>query len=375
MYTNQVSNGIVTDYNKDSLQPSMTKPSKLLLTSIGVGILLIVATLALAAATLVIVTSRLKETTTAVTTTTAAAAITTTTAAAAVTTTTAAAAITTTTAAAAVTTTTPSLNSEYAQSIKISDVMTHLNQLQRIATGASGTRAINTPGFNQTLDYIYNYLSTYTNFKLARSYFYLRNFVLGGNPILLTSINGVTMNRTFSTNLSAAEFYIVQYTRSANFPSYVPITVIPNVGCTDADWLAANPLPAGSVALVKRGDCTFVDKAALASKYNVAALLIYNDGTAPDRVPPMFITLGQTNELPALFLSYTLGQELADAAQDPSNNVGVRLIIPIANDATYPVGNICADTPTGDVTQTIVIGSHSDSVAAGPGINDNGKLH
>jgi carboxypeptidase Q len=183
------------------------------------------------------------------------------------------------------------------------------------------------------------------------------------------------VNRTFSTNLSAAEFYIVQYTRSANFPSYVPITVIPNVGCTDADWLAASPSPSGLVALVKRGDCTFVDKAALASKYNVAALLIYNDGTAPDRVPPMFITLGQTNELTALFLSYTLGQELANAAQNPSNNVGVRLIISLANDATYPVGNICADTPTGDVTQTIVIGSHSDSVPAGPGINDNGKCH
>jgi len=38
-----------------------------------------------------------------------------------------------------------------------------------------------------------------------------------------------------------------------------------------------------------------------------------------------------------------------------------------------PVENICADTPTGDVTQTIVIGSHSDSVPAGPGINDNGS--
>ena len=40
----------------------------------------------------------------------------------------------------------------------------------------------------------------------------------------------------------------------------------------------------------------------------------------------------------------------------------------------FPVGNICADTPTGDITQTIVIGSHSDSVPAGPGINDNGKF-
>ncbi|CAF5017272.1 unnamed protein product, partial [Rotaria socialis] len=118
---------------------------------------------------------------------------------------------------------------------------------------------------------------------------------------------------------------------------------------------------------------TFAEKAALASQYNAAALLIYNDGEAPDRFAPVFINLGQSNELPALSLSYNLGKQLADAAQNPSNNVGVRIIIQMADESSYPVGNICADTPTGDVTQTIVIGSHSDSVPAGPGINDNGS--
>ncbi|CAF5131446.1 unnamed protein product, partial [Rotaria socialis] len=61
-----------------------------------------------------------------------------------------------------------------------------------------------------------------------------------------------------------------------------------------ADWLAASPAPAGQVALVKRGDCTFAEKAALASQYNAAALLIYNDGEAPDRFAPVFINLGQS---------------------------------------------------------------------------------
>ena len=35
--------------------------------------------------------------------------------------------------------------------------------------------------------------------------------------------------------------------------------------------------------------------------------------------------------------------------------------------------NILVDTPTGDPSQTIVTGSHLDSVPAGPGINDNGS--
>jgi Zn-dependent M28 family amino/carboxypeptidase len=44
-----------------------------------------------------------------------------------------------------------------------------------------------------------------------------------------------------------------------------------------------------------------------------------------------------------------------------------------ANNVAVPVGKICADTLTGNATQTIVIGSPSDSVPAGPGINDNGE--
>ncbi len=74
-----------------------------------------------------------------------------------------------------------------------------------------------------------------------------------------------------------------------------------------------------------------------------------------------------------MFLSYTLGQELADAARDSAANISVFINIAV-NAISIPVGNICADIPTGDVTQTIVIDSHSDSAPAGPGINDNGQL-
>ncbi len=128
------------------------------------------------------------------------------------------------------------------------------------------------------------------------------------------------------------------------------------------------------MALVKHGRCVFGDKAALAAKYNVAALLLYNDGALPDRVSPIESSLAQNNTLPALFLSFTVGQALVNAAQDTSQNAKVQLVIDAKDLPNFPVGNICADTPTGTITQTIVIGSHSDSVAAGPGINDNGTI-
>jgi hypothetical protein len=266
-----------------------------------------------------------------------------------------------------------SANVRYASSIQFNEVIDHLNALQNIATTTSGNRAVRTLGFNRTLDYITNYLALNTNLQVTTRFFNLRNYQLFGTPTFSSVINGVVTPHTYSTNLAVAEFYQIQYTTSADITSDVLLTVIPNLGCSDADWLAAVPPPAGLVALVKRGDCTFESKAILASKYNVAALLIYNDGT-PGNIQPILANAGQNNRVPALFLSYTLGQALVTAVNDPTQIVSVRLTI-VTDTALNPVGNICADTPTGDPTQTILIGSHSDSVTAGPGINDNGKLN
>ncbi len=267
----------------------------------------------------------------------------------------------------------PSSGASLAASIRIEEVMSHLNELQRIATASNGTRAINTAGFNATLNYISNYLTANTNYKVTKTFFFVRDFALASNPILILSINDVTKTYNYSSDLSTAEFYHVKYSTSAKFSDYVELTVIPNVGCSDDDWQKADPPPTGRVALVKRGICLFRDKAALAAKYNVAAVLLYNDGMSPDRVSPIEISLAQENTVPALFLSFTVGQALANAASDTSKNARVQLVIDTQNLPDFPVGNICADTPTGNITQTIVIGSHSDSVPAGPGINDNGK--
>ncbi|CAF3442452.1 unnamed protein product [Rotaria socialis] len=267
-----------------------------------------------------------------------------------------------------------SANSDLAASIHIDEVMSYLNGLQRIGKAEHGTRAVGTSGFNATLDFIRSYLTANTNYKVTTSVFSVIQTALAREPILMSSINGNVVNHTYSASASSTEFYYVQHTRSANFSDYVDLTVIPNVGCSDADWRKASPPPAGRVVLVKRGDCTFVEKGELASKYKAAALLLYNDGTAPDRMAPLFVTLGENNTLPALFLSFDLGQKLATAATEMrAGNVRAKLNIVRRSDFPILSANICADTPTGDPTQTIVIGSHSDSVTDGVGINDNGS--
>jgi hypothetical protein len=268
-----------------------------------------------------------------------------------------------------------SLYSSLVEATRITDVMGHLSELYRIAMAENGTRAINTRGFNRTLDYITNYLSTHTNYRITKTYFPIRSFQLASNPILLISINGVITNRTYSTNLSQAEFFYVLYSAPINLMNFVGLTAIPNVGCSNEDWLNANPSPSGRIALVKRGVCYFEEKAALAAQYNATGILIYNDGASSARNEPIAISLEQSNKLPALFLSFKLGQELVNALQNPAAGTSARIIINLVDLPPFPAGNICADTLTGDITQTIVVGSHSDGVPAGPGINDNGKFY
>ncbi len=262
----------------------------------------------------------------------------------------------------------PKLNSVLAETIRIDDLMNHLRQLQRIADESNGNRAINTRGFNETVNYIYNYLTNHViGLKVKRETFQVRNFALAKNPIVLSLINGTIKNLTYSSTLARSEFTYVNYSTSANFKKYVRVINIPNFGCDRSEWQNAS----GLVALVKGGGkCTYAEKGIFAENSGVRALLFYNHGETSSNLAPFIVRLRQANQLPALFLSYAAGQTLANAT---STEVSVKLEIELQNLGTFPVDNICADTTHGDPMQTIVVGSHSDSVPAGPGINDNGK--
>ncbi|CAF0943139.1 unnamed protein product [Adineta ricciae] len=262
----------------------------------------------------------------------------------------------------------PKLNSSLAETIRIDDLMTHLKQLQRIADESNGNRAINTRGFNETVNYIYNYLQNQVSgLQIKRQTFRLRNFALAKSPILLSLINGIEKNYTYSTVLARSEFNYVNYSTAANFSEYVPVVHISNYGCQESDWRNASHF----VALVKTGGkWTFAEKSVLARNNGAKALLFYSNGENSYSLAPFTIRLRQSNELPALSLSYAVGQALVNVTL--ISKVAVKMFIELQNLPTFPVDNICADTLQGDARQTIVVGSHSDSVPVGPGINDNG---
>jgi len=142
------------------------------------------------------------------------------------------------------------------------------------------------------------------------------------------------------------------------------VSVVPSLGCSAADFAGfAN----GTIALISRGNCTFQQKVQLAEAAAAKGVLIYNDGTAPDRTGLFAGSLGVTASIPVFALPFGLGEAFREFP-------GILLHMAVsALQYNTTTCNVIADSTKGDPSLTIVLGSHLDSVPAGPGINDNGS--
>ena len=127
--------------------------------------------------------------------------------------------------------------------------------------------------------------------------------------------------------------------------------------------------PRGAVALLRRGTCFMFQKARNAKAAGAAAVLIANEGV-PGRTAPIMGTLVRAGiGIPVLGISSALGSELARSAQ--AGTVEVRIEVSVVTRRARAV-NVIADLP-GQRGGAVLLGAHLDSVANGPGINDNGS--
>jgi Zn-dependent M28 family amino/carboxypeptidase len=146
-------------------------------------------------------------------------------------------------------------------------------------------------------------------------------------------------------------------------------------GCEAADFTG---FTAGNVALMQRGTCSFRVKADNAQAAGASAVVIFNEGqpaspTQPeDRTVVIQGTLGTPGvTIPVVGTSYAIGAELTE--QTRAGAVTAHVSTATISE-TRTTKNVIADYKGGgDPTQTILVGSHLDSVPAGPGINDNGS--
>jgi Zn-dependent M28 family amino/carboxypeptidase len=119
----------------------------------------------------------------------------------------------------------------------------------------------------------------------------------------------------------------------------------------------------GKVVLVSRGDIRFVDKLDAAVAAGARAVIIYNN--QPGNFTGSLIGV---SKIPAVSVAQADGQELRQAIRAGNTNVHVTVD---ASMAQSTAANVVAIKPGGP--RSIVIGGHFDTVAAGPGANDNGS--
>ncbi|GAQ05319.1 probable leucine aminopeptidase 2 [Aspergillus lentulus] len=170
-----------------------------------------------------------------------------------------------------------------------------------------------------------------------------------------------------SLTVDGKSYVATTMTYSPSVNATAPLAVVNNLGCVESDYPTDLK---GKIALVKRGECPFATKSVLSAKAGAAAALVYNNIEGS-----MAGTLGgPTNEMgpyaPIAGISLADGQALIQLTQAGPVTANLWINSQVENRTTY---NVIAQTKGGDPNNVVALGGHTDSVEAGPGINDDGS--
>ncbi|KAL5342241.1 hypothetical protein BJX70DRAFT_338969 [Aspergillus crustosus] len=144
------------------------------------------------------------------------------------------------------------------------------------------------------------------------------------------------------------------------------LSILSTLGCNPEEFTDVED----KIVLVQRGNCTFAEKSVYAARAGAAAAIAYNN------VPGSLAgTLGAAqSELGAyaaiLGISLEDGEALIASAEEGPLTVELVINARSENRTTH---NVIAQTKGGDPKNVISLGGHTDSVDAGPGINDDGS--
>jgi Zn-dependent M28 family amino/carboxypeptidase len=258
--------------------------------------------------------------------------------------------------------------------VTVAGIMEHEAALQAIANANGGTRASGTPGYAASVDYVSDLL-TEAGYEVTVQNFTYDQFILNSSAFQRVSPEP----KTYVEGLDG-EYSPMDYSGAGDFTAPLALAggiTIPSPGgstsgCTAADYTG---FPTGAIALVQRGTCSFREKAEAAQAAGAVAVVIFNEGNDDpndDRLGVIAGTLDPPqDDIPVIGTSFAVGQELYNRVTG-GQSVTVRVAVD-AEVQTTATANVIADTPTGRVDRTVVVGAHLDSVAEGPGINDNGS--
>jgi Zn-dependent M28 family amino/carboxypeptidase len=253
-----------------------------------------------------------------------------------------------------------------ADATTVSGIMRHERALSNIAERNGGTRASGTAGFDKSRDYVVGQLQSAGWQATVQPFDFPYFQELAPSTLERTAPTPKTYTDEFATMDFSGSGDVTGNVQAVDLT--LPPTPEPSStsGCEAADFAG---FTAGNIALVQRGTCTFGEKVANAEAAGASGVLIFNEGQ-PGRQDTLTGTLGGPTTLPVLGLSFAAGDELAGLVAAGTTTVHMVTSTLSETRTTY---NTIADAPNGRADHTVVVGSHLDSVVAGPGINDDGS--
>ncbi|WP_137724047.1 M20/M25/M40 family metallo-hydrolase [Prescottella subtropica] len=228
-----------------------------------------------------------------------------------------------------------------------------LEQLQRIADEHGGNRAVGTPGYDASVDYVVGQLED-AGFDVDTPEFAVDVFTVQAETLRVGGRDVPTTTLGYSPSTPPGGLTA----------RLVPLAPGEAPGCdaSSYDGLDAS----GAVVLVDRGGCPFARKQQVAADRGAAAVVVA-DNVDEDLIGG---TLGGRDaaRIPSAAVTQADGAALRDAA----NDTAVTLVLDTTTDSAVS-RNVIAQTRTGDGGNVVMAGAHLDSVPAGPGIDDNGS--
>lgn len=245
----------------------------------------------------------------------------------------------------------PSISQPLVRAMTADRVMEHMADLQEIADRNDATRVAGSPGHVAAVDHVSTILGEL-------------GFTVRTEPFTFT-VGEVIRQTAEVTKGPKVDLSPYVMSGSAGTPGPVtgPLRQAQSSGCEPTDY----PEAARAIVLVVRGACEFRVKAAAAAQAGAAAVLLYDVPTGS----PAFVgaVTDPTGTVPIAVISEPEATALLDAMDEGEVELRVDLQTTSREVETM---NVIADWPlTRPGAPLVMIGAHLDSVAAGPGSNDN----
>jgi hypothetical protein len=242
---------------------------------------------------------------------------------------------------------------DIAGKITADGMYTHLRKLQEIADANRGSRALGTPGFDASVDYVVKVLKD-KGFDVSTPEFERLDRTEGGNPTLTVAGRGYHADQAS-----------LLVTTPPNGLSAVTLRPQKTPGCVAADYGSVSVK--GAIAVVDDTGCSVGAKQnAAVAKGAVGLLVVSTPG--PSGSPAGLFTPGYYRQL--TIPVGVIGKD-ADAALRRTT-APVRLVLD-SKPVMVKTRNVLAQTKAGDTKNIVLAGAALDSSPRSPGINDNGS--